>query len=124
MVRIAMATMLRFITLLVLAVLLWTEVFRDLSSISLMDISDGTLDNPNISKAALGDKARRDWTGVPGLIQEENSGTIFRYKYGNRTGESICHVEPCQMLSRHLEFHLEFTNFFSPDSIKRCLTHV
>ena len=32
--------------------------------------------------------------------------------------------EPCQMLSRHLEFHLEFTNFFSPNSIKRCLTHV
>ena len=34
------------------------------------------------------------------------------------------HWEPCQMLSRHLEFHLEFTNFFSPNSIKRCLTHV
>ena len=33
-------------------------------------------------------------------------------------------IEPCQMLSRHLEFHLEFTNFFSPNSIKRCLTHV
>ena len=28
------------------------------------------------------------------------------------------------MLSRHLEFPLDFTKISSPDSIKRCLIHV
>ena len=32
--------------------------------------------------------------------------------------------EPYQMLSRHLEFPLEFRKNFSPDSIKKCLIHV
>ena len=32
--------------------------------------------------------------------------------------------EPYQMLSRHLEFPLEFRKIFSPDSIKKCLIHV
>ena len=81
-----MATRVRSIILLTLVALLWMEAFKELSSMSLLSASmsgKSTTSNP-----ALPGKSRDGWTGVPGLIKEENNRTIFRYKYGNKTGEA------------------------------------
>ena len=80
-----MATRVRSLILLILAALLWMEAFRELSSMGLL--SAGTSGNSTMSKATFPGKSRDGWTGVPGLIKEENNWTIFRYKYGIKTGD-------------------------------------
>ena len=81
-----MATRVRFIAVLTLAALLWIEAFRELSSMGLL--SAGTSGKSKTLNPALPGKSCDGWTGVPGLITEEKNRTIFRYKYGNKTGEA------------------------------------
>ena len=80
-----MATRVRSLILLILAALLWMEAFRKLSSMDLL--SAGTPGKSTISNPAFPGKSLNGWTGVPGLIKEENNRTIFCYKYGNKTGD-------------------------------------
>ena len=82
-----MPTRVRSIILLILAVLLWMEAFKELSSMSLLSAS--TSGKSTISNPALPGKVRDGLTGVPGLIKKENNRTIFRYKYGNKTGDCL-----------------------------------
>ena len=84
-----MATRVRSLILLILAVLLWIEAFKELSSMSLLSASASGKSTIDLSNPLLPGKVRDGWTGVPGLIKEENNRTIFRYKYRNKTGDCL-----------------------------------